>query len=250
MPGRPWTLEEDQILIDCYAVEGYDCFKKIPQRTVKACSARVSALGLKYDKDAHVLPDGTVKVRCKRGVRQLEPGMHCGHLELIFPAEERTRAGTLLWRCRCACGNETLVRAIDLRNENIKSCGCKSRELKHKYWNSESGQTQRAQMKKELEYKLGRTCGTEALRLLLSRPTVRSTTGVRGVYWSARKGKFVASITFKRKYYHLGNFDSIEDAIKVRKAAEEELRPELEAILQKSREDLKAIQQDEQQNEQ
>lgn len=244
MPKRLWTPEEDQILKDYYAVEGYDCFKRIPQRTVKSCSARVSTLGLRYDKDAHVLPDGTVKVRAKRGVAQLEPGMHCGYLELIHPAKERTRTGILLWRCRCVCGNETLVRATDLRNKNIKSCGCKSRELKHAYWNSESGHAQRTQMKKEFEYKLGRNNGTEASHLLLSKPTVRSTTGVRGVYWSARKDRFVASITFKGRYCYLGAFKSMEDAINARKTAEENLRPELEDIIQKSREDLKIIQQD------
>jgi hypothetical protein len=39
------------------------------------------------------------------------------------------RAGTsadrkALWRCRCACGRETVVSGKDMRNGHIRSCGC------------------------------------------------------------------------------------------------------------------------------
>lgn len=29
-----------------------------------------------------------------------------------------------IWRCRCECGRETIVRGADLRNGHTKSCGC------------------------------------------------------------------------------------------------------------------------------
>lgn len=30
----------------------------------------------------------------------------------------------ITWRCRCDCGNETIVRRYALRNGNTRSCGC------------------------------------------------------------------------------------------------------------------------------
>ena len=32
--------------------------------------------------------------------------------------------GNSLWKCKCACGNEVIVKGIDLRNGHTKSCGC------------------------------------------------------------------------------------------------------------------------------
>jgi hypothetical protein len=38
---------------------------------------------------------------------------------------ERTAKGIAHWRCECACGNEIVVRAGNLRSGNTKSCGCR-----------------------------------------------------------------------------------------------------------------------------
>ena len=40
----------------------------------------------------------------------------------------RDKHGKALWRCRCECGNEVIVRGDSLRNENTTSCGCYNRE--------------------------------------------------------------------------------------------------------------------------
>jgi hypothetical protein len=34
-----------------------------------------------------------------------------------------------LWKCACACGNETTVKAGDLKSGNTKSCGCQRSEV-------------------------------------------------------------------------------------------------------------------------
>ena len=40
----------------------------------------------------------------------------------------RDKHGKVLWRCRCECGNEVIVRGDNLRNEHTTSCGCYNRE--------------------------------------------------------------------------------------------------------------------------
>ena len=50
-------------------------------------------------------------------------GQRFGKLTVI---EEygRTQAQTVLWKCICDCGNETIVRGTCLRNGHTTSCGC------------------------------------------------------------------------------------------------------------------------------
>lgn len=43
---------------------------------------------------------------------------------LVIEECGRNSRGEVLWRCRCECGNEIIVRGSDLRNENTTSCGC------------------------------------------------------------------------------------------------------------------------------
>ena len=48
-------------------------------------------------------------------------GQRYGHLTVLEPAEN-VGPGTT-WRCRCDCGNETVVMTHGLRSGNTKSCG-------------------------------------------------------------------------------------------------------------------------------
>lgn len=49
-----------------------------------------------------------------------------------------------------------------------------------------------------------------------------NTTGVTGVRWHSQSKKWMANITVRSRYIHLGCFEQKEDAIKARKQAEEE----------------------------
>jgi hypothetical protein len=51
--------------------------------------------------------------------------------------------------------------------------------------------------------------------------TKRNRSGVRGVYWDSAQQKWNANMTFKKKRYHLGFYEKIEDAAKARAEAEE-----------------------------
>jgi len=46
-----------------------------------------------------------------------------GILHVIERTDEYVR-GSIKWKCLCACGNETIVRATNLHNGSTKSCGC------------------------------------------------------------------------------------------------------------------------------
>lgn len=54
-------------------------------------------------------------------------GRVIGYLSVIEECG-RDAQGNVLWRCHCKCGNEVIVRGVDLRNENTTSCGCYQRE--------------------------------------------------------------------------------------------------------------------------
>lgn len=56
-----------------------------------------------------------------------ETGNRYGRLTVIERAGS-TSGGIALWKCRCDCGNETVVAGSKLRNGLTVSCGCKMRE--------------------------------------------------------------------------------------------------------------------------
>ena len=128
-------------------------------------------------------------------------GQRYGKLTVLGPAENT--GGKTAWKCRCDCGQETVVLTKRLRSGHTTSCGCvgPGRGLS------------------TLTYVDG-TC-IEMLRA----KTVRSnnTSGVPGVDWWASKGRWRATICFKGKRRYLGSYSEFEDAVKARKRAEEDI---------------------------
>lgn len=109
--------------------------------------------------------------------------------------------GFHLWHCRCDCGKEVDVRQSNLQNGWTKSCGCLR----------DPG--------KNLHYTDG-TC-LEMLRPEVTYKT--NTSGVKGVYFSRKRGKWITQIMFRQKCYYLGGYDQIEDAAEARAEAEENI---------------------------
>lgn len=54
-------------------------------------------------------------------------GKRFGRLLVVSRAENKS--GTVAWKCKCDCGNETVVRSDCLRIGKIQSCGCLRNEL-------------------------------------------------------------------------------------------------------------------------
>lgn len=112
------------------------------------------------------------------------------------------RAGMHRWKCKCDCGNETIVGQTLLQTGKTKSCGC----------------LQETQIYENLKL-----CeGTSVAILEASKRNLLKSnkSGYTGVYQKPN-GRWSAQITFKRKTYYLGTYDDIKDAVKARKRGEE-----------------------------
>lgn len=163
-----------------------------------------------YDVSASLLITGR-RTRCSSNAHEKNyastdiTGRHFHRLTALYPLKARCKKKSVMWHCRCDCGNELDVSYNDLVYTNLKSCGCQ---------------------KKEHDEKLGtfltHIAGT-SLDILKSRKVpANNTTGVKGVYLV--KGKWVAKIVFQKKQYYLGNFTDFNDAVQTRKEAEQMIR--------------------------
>ena len=122
--------------------------------------------------------------------------------EYMLP--DRGADGSVIWHCRCDCGNEIDVVYNNLVHCNMKSCGCQKKEHD-----------------KRLQSFLTHVAGTSVDAIKSKKVPTDNTTGYKGVYLI--RGKYVAKIVFQKKQYFLGTYGKIEDAVEARKEAEEVL---------------------------
>lgn len=66
-------------------------------------------------------------------------------LLVLQDSKKRSASGSVLWECKCDCGNITLATGTDLKNGHKKSCGClqkqQARKIGHKNLIDLTGQT-------------------------------------------------------------------------------------------------------------
>ncbi len=55
-------------------------------------------------------------------------GKRFGRL-LVMEKTDQRELGAVLWRCKCDCGNEKLVKTSGLTSGCVASCGCLRREM-------------------------------------------------------------------------------------------------------------------------
>jgi len=60
-------------------------------------------------------------------------GQRFGRLIAIKPTEKRGVNHSIIWLCRCDCGNLKEVNSNNLRKSNTKSCGCLKNEVARKH---------------------------------------------------------------------------------------------------------------------
>lgn len=126
-------------------------------------------------------------------------GQRFGRLVAMEPVKERGRDNSVRWLCRCDCGSYTVVSSGRLLAGHTESCGCKKEEL----------------------FGTGRTFvnGTCLEYIKSDKLRTNNTSGYKGV--SGRNGKWVAYIYFAGRYYHLGTYENISQAVSIRREAED-----------------------------
>lgn len=158
-------------------------------------------------KSGHKKSCGCIKTKNFKAEKKDLTGKKFGKLTAIKCIGKGTDR-SYLWECKCDCGKTINVLATSLLSGNTKSCGCISKE----------------NIIKESKKNNIDNTNVSIINGLLKDSTSKITkSGVKGVGWDKRRKKWRAYIGFKNKSYHLGYFDSKEDAIKVRKTAEKKL---------------------------
>ena len=88
----------------------------------------------------HLRNGNTTSCGCIK-IKNLE-GKRFGKLTVLERAEDKTQKNgkrLIMWRCKCDCGNETIVPSSRLTSGNTKSCGCgSSRYLRKTHGKSET----------------------------------------------------------------------------------------------------------------
>lgn len=51
-------------------------------------------------------------------------GKKFGRLTVVSPTEQRAKDKSIVWLCKCDCGNEVFAGGTNLKTGHIKSCGC------------------------------------------------------------------------------------------------------------------------------
>jgi len=167
--------------------------------------------GKEFEASSRKLLRGSVKdCGCKLNLTKKWIGRRFGDLTVV--AFEGKKDHRNMWRCRCDCGNEVVVREVCLKNGHTTSCGCKVDPTRYCHF----------------------VDGT-FVEAIQARTMLRNnTSGVRGVYLNQRTQRWVARIGFRGKTYYLGSFETLEDAKKARKFGEEMT---FDAFLQRYREE-------------
>lgn len=178
---------------------------------------------------------GKVKCRCACGQEKwvfrsplrLGKTKSCGCRSFNLPKDYGLKVGdkvgnwTLLRReknkfyCRCTCGTERWVYALYLMRGESLSCGCKRLDIRSK-----------KQVKSALKkgHDLINSLGKEKLSLKYAgfgrKKNKNSKTGVTGVSFHKKAGKYRAYIVVERHQIYLGFFDTIDEAAAARRDAE------------------------------
>ncbi|GEL12593.1 hypothetical protein FC15_GL000879 [Lapidilactobacillus concavus DSM 17758] len=139
-------------------------------------------------------------------------GQQFGHLTVIGRVANRN--GRPMWLCQCDCGKQKEIAGKHLLNGHTISCGHIKRDRNNSIAPG---------------YEANKVDGI-AVFLLDDKRKIRTdnTTGVTGVKRVRyRNGSihYAAAITIAGKRYHIGTYDTIEQAAKARKEAADKLIP-------------------------
>lgn len=184
-----------------------------------------------------------------------------GRLTVLGDVGKRSKNSKVLWHCVCDCGSVSFVRSDHLSSGKVSSCGCLNDEMKRERYKDLTGyenenfkviarkgsKNQRAvwiceckhcsntTILNSSEIEKTKSCGClkgsskdfmdeirDVESLKLTKPTAKSTTGIRGVYYNKRRKNYQSFINVDKKTKFLGSFKSLSEAERVRRQAEKD----------------------------
>lgn len=136
-------------------------------------------------------------------------GKRFGMLTVLGLSDKTAHRGkrrVRLWECQCDCGAITYKATDILTNKRQSSCPACA-----------AGNASEVARKAA-----GYVGGTQISRIKDMKPGAANSSGVRGVYFDKKSGKWRARLRFQRKIMDFGSYLNFEDAVAARKAAEKE----------------------------
>lgn len=130
-----------------------------------------------------------------------------GRLLVIKETNKRADGGSIVWKCKCDCGNIVEVSSKRLINKIQESCGCLQKERQQNSIKSLNDKQHVEETNLDLIKK--------------KEANSNNKTKVRGVCYITSKKKYKAYLYLNKKYHFLGYYNNINDAIKARKEAED-----------------------------
>lgn len=188
-------------------------------------------------------------------------GQRFNRLVVIKDDGTRSVKGDIKWLCQCDCGKFYHALGHRLKRGLTKSCGCLNSEKRRERFKDLTGaETEDFKIIDKAYSKNQRVwwncvckhCGANIIlnnnlishqtscgclrgaskefmdsirdseRLKSTKPTAKSTTGVRGVYFNERKKNYQAFINVDKKQVYLGSSRNFDKAVKMRRDAERE----------------------------
>ncbi len=188
-------------------------------------------------------------------------GQRFNRLVVIEDDGTRSSKGEIKWLCQCDCGKFYHALGHRLKRGLTKSCGCLNSEKRRERFKDLTGaETENFKIIDKAYSKNQRVwwncvckhCGANIIlnnnlishqtscgclrgaskefmdsirdseSLKSTKPTAKSTTGVRGVYFNKRKKNYQAFINVDKKQVYLGSSRNFDKAVKMRQDAERE----------------------------
>ena len=141
-------------------------------------------------------------------------GKRFGRLLVLHETSKRTDKGSIIWKCKCDCGNIVEISSKRLVNNLAVSCGCYQKE-RQKY---SMMKLKNRQLKENTNIDL----------IIKKKANSNNQSDIRGVHWCSSKNRWIASLSFQKKTYSKA-FKNKKDAVKYRKELEEKyFKPILE----------------------
>ena len=134
-------------------------------------------------------------------------GRRFGKLVVLEETSNRADNSSVVWKCKCDCGNIVEISSKRLVNNINSSCGCYQKER------------QKYSINKLQERQLIEKTNIDLIKKQCANSNNKS--GVRGVHWCKSKKKWIASLSFQNKLVLNKSFDDKNKAIQARKEAEE-----------------------------